>query len=102
MELLTPPVAMLSVPLDVIGPPVSPAPLATLVTVPLPAAPGKVWPLAKVITPLLATESPVSAGGAPFEPNNRLSLPEGELLLFPTGSANHRKSWFCGLPALLL
>src|ERR1039458_6031090 len=37
MAFVTPPVAMLSVPVPVIGPPVRPAPLATLVTVPVPA-----------------------------------------------------------------
>src|SRR5271166_5910987 len=37
MAFVTPPVAMLSVPAPVIGPPVSPAPLPTLVTVPVPA-----------------------------------------------------------------
>ena len=41
MAFVTPPVAMLSVPLPVMGPPVSPAPLPTLVTVPVPT-PGKV------------------------------------------------------------
>jgi hypothetical protein len=34
MALVTPPVAMLTVPVFVIGPPVNPAPVATLVTVP--------------------------------------------------------------------
>jgi hypothetical protein len=37
MALVTPPVATLSVPLVVMGPPVKPAPLPTLVTVPPPA-----------------------------------------------------------------
>src|ERR1039458_3446382 len=101
MALLTPPVAMLSEPLVVMGPPVRPAPLPTLVTVPLPA-PGKVCPLAKLITPLLATESPVSAGVAPFVPNRRSSLPDGELVSFPTGSASQRKSWLCALAVPLL
>jgi hypothetical protein len=36
MALLTPAVAMLNVPEPVIGPPVNPVPLATLVTVPEP------------------------------------------------------------------
>ena len=48
MAFVTPPGAMLSVPLVVIGPPVKPAPLTMFVTVPVPA-PGKVWPEANVI-----------------------------------------------------
>ena len=56
MPLVTPPVAMLSVPLWVIGPPVSPAPLPTLVTVPVP---GKVWPDTNVTKPLLLTSKAV-------------------------------------------
>src|SRR5271169_3000641 len=59
MALVTPPVAMLNVPLPVIGPPVSPAPLATLVTVPAPlgvvqaqALPfhSNTWPLAQLVS----------------------------------------------------
>src|SRR5437016_2297890 len=46
--LVTPAPGIEIVPAPVIGPPVSPAPVATLVTVPLPV-PGKVWPAAKVI-----------------------------------------------------
>jgi len=40
IEFVTPPVAMLTVPLEVTGPPVNPAPVATLVTVPE-VVPGK-------------------------------------------------------------
>ncbi|MGO9270033.1 MAG: hypothetical protein ACLQOO_07245 [Terriglobia bacterium] len=40
IESVTPAGAMLSVPLAVIGPPVKPAPLATLDTVPLATIPG--------------------------------------------------------------
>jgi len=39
---VTPAEGMLMVPLPVIGPPVKPAPVATLVTVPLPPVPGNV------------------------------------------------------------
>ena len=53
--------ARLNVPLPVIGPPVNPVPLPTLVTVPAPV-PGKVCPVANVIWPLLARLRPVSAG----------------------------------------
>src|SRR5271170_7502045 len=61
MALLTPPVGMLSVPLPVIGPPVSPAPLATLVTVPVAAlaqahAPlmnCRIWLVAQLFSPRL-------------------------------------------------
>ena len=63
MALVTPAVAMLNDPLEVIGPPVSPAPVPTLVTVPLPVpVPGNVCPVAKVIWPLLPMCKPVSAG----------------------------------------
>src|ERR1035438_602410 len=43
MALVTPAEGMLIVPLDVIGPPVRPAPVPTLVTVPFPV-PGKICP----------------------------------------------------------
>ena len=56
IALVTPPLAMLSVPLEVIGPPVSPAPLPTLVTVPVP---GKVWPATKVTRPVRLTSKAV-------------------------------------------
>jgi hypothetical protein len=86
MALLTPLGAMLKDPLDVIGPPVSPAPLATLVTVPLPVF-GKVCPLAKVITPLLAICSPVSVGAFAPDPYSRLKAPLGVGVPLPTASA---------------
>src|ERR1700722_502406 len=89
---VTPPVAMLMVPALVIVPPVRPDPVATLLTVPLPPAPGKVCPVAKVIWPLLATAGPVSAGVAPPEPKRRFNLPEGFAVLLPVGSACQRKS----------
>ena len=91
MAFVIPPLAIEIVPLVVIrfGLLVSPAPLPTLVTVPMPE---KVCPGAKVIRPLLVTLSPVSVGVAPFSPNNRSSLPDGELVLLPTGSASHWKS----------
>ena len=92
MALITPAEGILIVPLAVIGPPVRPAPVLTLVTVPPPPAPGKVWPEAKLISPLLAMESPVSDGAVPFDPNSRLSVPEGLAELFPVGSAIQRKS----------
>jgi hypothetical protein len=98
---VTPALAMLIVPLPVIGPPVNPAPVATLVTVPLPD-PGKVCPEANVITPLCPIESPVSAGVVPFEPNNKFNVPEGLLVSFPEGSACHRKSCVTAADVLLL
>lgn len=86
IALLTPPVATLSVPLPVIGPPVKPVPLVTLVTV---LVPGKICPVANVICPLLAMCSPVSEGLLVPEPNNRFSVPEGEDVSLPDGSACH-------------
>ena len=71
MAFVTPAEGILIVPLAVIGPPVRPAPVLTLVTVPLPPEPGKVWPEAKFIRPLLAMDSPVSAGALPFDPKSR-------------------------------
>ena len=62
MVLVTPALGIEIVPELVIGPPVSPAPVATLVTVPLPV-PGKVWPAAKVMTPVRpAIDNPLLAG----------------------------------------
>ncbi len=92
MLLVTPAAGILIVPVLVIGPPVSPAPVATLVTVPLPV-PGKVCPEAKLTSPLLAIESPVSVGATPLDPNSRFNEPDGLAVLFPVGSACHRKSW---------
>src|ERR1039458_5803755 len=94
MAFVTPAEGMLIVPLAVIGPPVRPAPVLTLVTVP-PSALGKVWPGAKLMSPLLAIESPVSVGKFPFDPNSRFNEPEGLEELFPVGSACQRKS--CGI-----
>ena len=94
MAFVTPAEGMLIVPLVVIGPPVRPAPVLTLVTVP-PSALGKVWPGAKLMSPLLAIESPVSVGKFPFDPNSRFNEPEGLEELFPVGSACQRKS--CGI-----
>ncbi len=89
--LVTPAAGILMVPLVVIGPPVSPAPVFTLVTDP-PLPPGKVCPEAKLISPLLAIESPVSVGAAPLDPNSRFNEPDGLAVLFPVGSACHWKS----------
>jgi hypothetical protein len=52
------------VPVVVMGPPVRPVPVATLVTVPE-FVPGKVWPAAKVIRPLEPISNPLSAAGLP-------------------------------------
>jgi hypothetical protein len=94
MVLVTPAAGILIVPVAVIGPPVRPAPVLTLVTVPPPPLPppGNVWPGAKVINPLLAIESPVSVGEFPPDPNSRFKEPEGVDESFPAGSAIHRKS----------
>ena len=102
MVLVTPAEGMLMVPVPVIGPPVRPAPVATLVTVPLPPEPGKVWPDAKVTSPLLAMVSPVSAGAVPFDPNSRFKEPEGDDVSFPVGSACQRKSCVTAAEVLLL
>ena len=91
MELVTPPVGMLSVPVPVIGPPVKPAPLPTLVTVPLPPPPGKVCPVANVICPLLAMCNPVSAGLVAPVPNRRFKVADGVAVSLPAGSASHWK-----------
>jgi hypothetical protein len=71
----------------------------TLVTVPVP---GKVWPVAKVIFPLLAMLSPVSVMGFEPAPKSRFSDPLGLALSLPTGSACQRKFWGTAVPALLL
>jgi len=99
MALVTPPLAMLKVPLLVIGPPVKPAPLPTLVTVPAPAIPGKVCPEAKLIWPLLAIDRPVSAGVPVPERYSKFSVPEGLAVLLPAGSASQENS--CGTAALV-
>jgi hypothetical protein len=72
----------------------------TLVTEP--TVDGNVCPAAKVIRPLLEIESPVSVGAAVPEPNNRLNLPNGVVLLFPTGSVCQRKVSFTAFAVLLL
>ena len=90
MALVTPAEGMLMVPVLVIGPPVRPAPVATLVTVPLPA-PGKVWPEAKVITPVLATDTPVSTK-SPVTPYSRLRVALVSEESFPDGSASQRQT----------
>ena len=84
MAFVTPAVAMLRVPVPVIGPPVRPGPLPTLLTVP---EPGKVWPTAKVKIPLLLIFKPVSAGEAVPWPKRRFSDPVAVAVLLPTGSA---------------
>ena len=95
MAFVTPAEGMLIVPLAVIGPPVRPAPVLTLVTVP-PSALGKVCPGAKLISPLLAMDSPVSEGEFPVDPNSRFNEAEGLEELFPVGSACQRKSSVIG------
>jgi hypothetical protein len=55
-----------------------------------------------VITPLLAMESPVSAGVLVPEANNKLSLPDGLEVLLPVGSACRLKVWFTAALLLLL
>lgn len=98
---VTPAEGMLIVPVPVIGPPVKPAPVATLVTVP-PPVPGNVCPVANVINPVLAIDSPVSAGAVPFEPNSRFNVPDGLAVSFPEGSACQRKSCVTAAAVLLL
>ena len=95
MEFVTPAEGMLIVPLLVIGPPARPAPVLMLVTVP-PSALGKVCPGAKLISPLLAMDSPVSEGEFPVDPNSRFNEAEGLEELFPVGSACQRKSSVIG------
>jgi len=91
MLFVTPAAGILIVPLVVIGPPVRPGPVPTLVTLP-PPPPPKVCPGAKLISPLLAMESPVSVGALPPAPNSRFNEPEGLEESFPVGSAIQRKS----------
>jgi hypothetical protein len=103
IEFVTPLLAMLIVPLLVIGPPVNPGPVPTLVTVPaLPPPLGKVCPLAKVIIPLFAIDKPVSPGVLPFEPNSRFNVADGLDESFWLGSACQRKSWGTAADVLLL
>ena len=90
-SLVTPAGGMLIVPVVLIGPPVSPAPVLMPVTVP-PAVLGNVCPGAKLIRPLLAIDRPVSAGEFPLDPKSRFRVPDGFDELFPAGSACQRKS----------
>src|SRR5580698_429485 len=101
MALVTPAEGMLSVTVPLVPPPLSPEPAVTPVMVPLPV-PGNFCPLANVICPLLATETPVSVGVAPLAPNNRFSFPDGVLVLLPAGSVCQRNSSFCAALAVLL
>src|SRR5262249_3601756 len=65
----------------------------TLVTVPLPVpVPGKVWPAAKVMRPLLAIFNPVSVGAAVPFPKSRFKEPLALAVLFETGSAFNWKT----------
>ena len=52
---------------------------------------GKVCPVANVIWPLLAMFSPVSAKDEVPSANSRFSVPEGEDVSLPAGSACQRK-----------
>jgi hypothetical protein len=65
-------------------------------------APGNVCPLAKLICPLLATWSPVSAGLLVPEPNSRLRVALALAVSLFAGSAIHSKVWVAALPAVLL
>lgn len=66
------------------------------VIVPAPV-PGNVCPLANVILPFAAIESPVAAGAAVPAPNSRLRFALGVVVLFPVGTASQRK--FCVVAA---
>src|SRR3984893_7257697 len=90
MLLVTPAAGILIVPVLVIGPPVRPAPVATLVTVPLPV-PGKVCPDAKFRIPFEATDNPVWLR-SPGTPYSRLSVAPVFAELFPTWAACQRKT----------
>src|SRR5271156_597183 len=85
MLFVTPPAGILIVPLLVIGPPVKPAPVLTLVTVP---ATGNVCPGAKVRIPFLAIDSPVSLT-SPLTPYSRFRVAPVFVESFPVGSACH-------------
>src|SRR5271155_1280656 len=85
MLLLTPRAGMLMVPVLVIGPPVRPAPVLTLVTVP---ATGNVCPDAKVRIPFLAIDSPVSLT-SPLTPYSKFRVAPVFVESFPVGSACH-------------
>src|SRR5580658_530347 len=85
MVFVTPPAGILMVPVLVIGPPVRPAPVLMLVTVP---ATGKVCPGAKVRIPFLAIDSPVSLT-SPLTPYSRFRVAPVFVESFPVGSACH-------------
>src|ERR1035438_8111036 len=95
---VTPAAGILIVPLLVIGPPVRPAPVPTLVTV---AVPGKVCPDAKVRIPFPATDSPVCLKTPPV-PYSKLSVAEVLAESFPTPSACQRKSYVTGPGVIVL
>jgi len=69
-------------PVPVIGPPVRPAPVATLVTVPLPV-PGKVWPRRNSPAPCSHGRTPFPRAPVPFDPNSRFKEPEGDDVVVP-------------------
>jgi hypothetical protein len=48
--------------------------------------------------PLLLMESPVSTGAPVPEAKSKLSFPAGDVVLFPSGSACHRKSRLDAIP----
>jgi len=85
----------------VIGPPVRPAPVATLVTVPLPPEPESLA-RRKGYQSVARDGKPVSAGAVPFDPNSRFKEPEGDDVSFPVGSACQRKSCVTAAEVLLL
>src|SRR5580658_10542837 len=85
MLFVTPAAGILMVPALVIGPPVKPAPVLMLATVP---ATGKVCPGAKVRIPFLAMESPVSLT-SPLTPYSKLRVAPVFVESFPVGSACH-------------
>ena len=76
-----------------------PLAVAPPVTLTFPVTAGKVCPLAKVITPLLAICSPVAAGVLVPDPYNRLNAPLGAALPLPTGTVS---TWnVCATAALV-
>src|SRR5580704_7425752 len=87
--------------LPLLPPPLRPAPAVTPVMVPSPV-PGNVCPGAKVIRPLLAMCSPVSAGMFGAVANSRFNVADGDAVLFPTGSANQWNTWFAAALVPLL
>ena len=67
-------------------PPMRSVPAVTPVIVPLPV-PGKVWPAAKAIWPLLPIFSPVSPAADAPEPKSRFRVALGAAVLLAAGSA---------------